>query len=134
MAVTTAPRYSRPTTFADILDKGMIIDAFVRISLLGIELVTIEATIVLASVDTYLRLAEIVNRLDLYPEPGPETALRTTGLPERQRPQLPAGQEASRRGRSSPTRGAWQGVKHLASDIIGTVRREKSERDGGRDD
>ena len=48
-----------------ILDKGIVIDAFVRISVIGIELITIDARIVIASVDTYLRFAEAVNRLDL---------------------------------------------------------------------
>src|ERR1700757_529560 len=48
-----------------ILDKGLVIDAYVRVSLVGIELLTIDARIVIASVDTYLRFAEAVNRLDL---------------------------------------------------------------------
>src|SRR4051812_50158281 len=48
-----------------ILDKGLVIDAFVRVSLVGIELLTIDARVVVASVDTYLRFAEAVNRLDL---------------------------------------------------------------------
>ncbi len=48
-----------------ILDKGLVIDAYVRVSLVGIELVTIDARIVVASVDTYLRFAEAVNRLDI---------------------------------------------------------------------
>src|SRR5436305_7216314 len=48
-----------------ILDKGLVIDVFVRVSLVGIELLTIDARIVIASVDTYLRFAEAVNRLDL---------------------------------------------------------------------
>lgn len=43
----------------------LVIDAYVRVSLLGIELLTIDARIVVASVDTYLRFAEAVNRLDL---------------------------------------------------------------------
>src|SRR5207247_360335 len=58
-----------PSGLADvidtILDKGLVIDAYVRISLVGIELVTIDARIVIASVDTYLRFAEAVNRLDI---------------------------------------------------------------------
>ena len=58
-----------------ILDKGLVIDAYVRVSVIGIELVTIDARIVIASVDTYLRFAESVNRLDLN-----ETQLQ--GLPE----------------------------------------------------
>ncbi|MGW0041884.1 gas vesicle protein GvpJ [Rhodococcus sp. NPDC003348] len=48
-----------------ILDKGLVIDAYVRLSLVGIELVTIDARIVVASVDTYLRFAEAVNRLEI---------------------------------------------------------------------
>jgi hypothetical protein len=48
-----------------ILDKGLVIDAYVRVSLVGIELLTIDARIVIASVDTYLRFAEAVNRLDI---------------------------------------------------------------------
>jgi gas vesicle structural protein len=48
-----------------ILDKGLVIDAFIRVSLVGIEVLTIDARIVIASVDTYLRFAEAANRLDL---------------------------------------------------------------------
>jgi gas vesicle structural protein len=56
-----------------ILDKGLVIDAFVRVSLLGLELLTIDARIVVASVDTYLRFAEAVDRVVLAPAP-------TTGI------------------------------------------------------
>src|SRR5436309_9606138 len=49
-----------------ILDKGIVIDAFVRVSLVGIELITIDARVVIASVDTYLRYAEGAERLQLY--------------------------------------------------------------------
>jgi hypothetical protein len=48
-----------------ILDKGLVIDIYVRVSLVGIELLTIDARIVVASVDTYLRFAEAVDRLSL---------------------------------------------------------------------
>ena len=48
-----------------ILDKGLVIDAYIRVSLIGIEVLTIDARIVVASVDTYLRFAEAVNRLDI---------------------------------------------------------------------
>lgn len=48
-----------------ILDKGLVIDAYVRISLLGLELITIDARVVVASVDTFLHFAEATNRLDL---------------------------------------------------------------------
>lgn len=56
-----------------ILDRGLVIDAFVRISLVGIEIVKIDARIVVASVDTYLRFAEACNRLDL----GNDSSSRT---------------------------------------------------------
>src|SRR6478672_8608311 len=62
-------RAPSPSGLADvvdlILDKGLVIDAYIRIAVIGIELVTIDARIVIASVDTYLRFAEQVNRLDL---------------------------------------------------------------------
>ena len=62
-------RAPSPSSLADvvdlILDKGLVIDAYVRVSVIGIELITIDARIVIASVDTYLRFAEAVNRLDL---------------------------------------------------------------------
>src|SRR5213596_834847 len=52
-----------------LLDKGLVIDVFVRVSLVGIELLTIDARIVVASVDTYLRFAEAANRLAIGSEP-----------------------------------------------------------------
>jgi len=62
-------RAPRPSGLADvvdlILDKGLVIDAYVRVAVIGIEILTIDARIVIASVDTYLRFAEAVNRLDL---------------------------------------------------------------------
>jgi hypothetical protein len=74
-------RAPSPSGLADvvdlILDKGLVIDAYVRVAVIGIELVTIDARIVIASVDTYLRFAEAVNRLDLN-----QTELG--GLPELQ--------------------------------------------------
>ena len=79
--MTTAGYLQRPAPsgLADvieiILDKGMVIDAYVRVSLVGIELLTIDARIVVASVDTYVRFAEATNRLDLHDRGG-------QGLPE----------------------------------------------------
>ena len=62
-------RAPSPSGLADVIDlirdKGLVIDAYIRISVIGIELITIDARIVIASVDTYLRFAEAVNRLDL---------------------------------------------------------------------
>src|SRR5690242_6967148 len=72
-------RAPSPSGLADvvelILDKGLVIDAYVRIAVIGIELITIDARTVIASVDTYLRFAEAVNRLDL-------TQTEMAGLPE----------------------------------------------------
>jgi gas vesicle structural protein len=65
-------RAPSPSGLADvidlILDKGLVIDAYIRIAVIGIELITIDARIVIASVDTYLRFAEAVNRLDISQE------------------------------------------------------------------
>src|SRR5215216_2317448 len=75
MAVSTARtgggylERPKPSGLADVidivLDKGLVVDAYVRVSLVGIELLTIDARIVVASVDTYLRFADAVNRLDI---------------------------------------------------------------------
>lgn len=79
-----------------ILDKGLVIDAYVRVSLVGIELLTIDARIVIASVDTYLKFAQAVNRLDLASQEG--------GLPDL----LEGGMESGAKGK---TEGAIEGVK-----------------------
>ena len=90
-----------PSGLADvieiILDKGIVIDAYVRVSLVGIELLTIDARIVVASVDTYLRFAEATNRLDLYEKGGKD-------LPE-------AIGELQESGAAKKTAGAVKGVK-----------------------
>ncbi|MET7456853.1 gas vesicle protein GvpJ [Streptomyces sp. NPDC005574] len=62
-----------------ILDRGLVIDAYVRVSLIGIEILTIDVRIVVASIDTYLRFAEACNRLDL--EAGPRKPAGLTELP-----------------------------------------------------
>src|SRR3954469_7450994 len=107
MAVATRPSggyLSRPSPsgLADvleiILDKGIVIDAYVRVSLIGIEILTIDARIVIASVDTYLRFAEATNRLDL------QAADDSEGLPELMDSVMSGGAK-------SKTKGALQGVK-----------------------
>jgi hypothetical protein len=87
-----------------ILDKGLVVDVFLRVSLVGIELLTVDARIVIASVDTYLRFAEAVNRLELN---GQEAE----GLP-----QLISDMQES--GAAKKTKGALQGAKEklLGSD------------------
>jgi hypothetical protein len=117
----------RPSGLADVvevvLDKGIVIDAYVRVSLVGIELLTIDARIVVASVDTYLRFAEATNRLDLFEQGGKDITetidhLResgaakktsgaikgakqalTSGKDEEERPRRPAKKSSSRRRR-----------------------------------
>ena len=93
----------KPSGLADvvevILDKGLVIDAYARVSVVGIELLTLDARVVIASVDTYLRFAEAVGRLDLDETGG--TALV---------PELAGGglQEA---GARAVTKGAIGGAK-----------------------
>jgi hypothetical protein len=65
-----------------ILDRGLVIDLFVRVSLVGIEILTIDARIVVASVDTYLRFAEATNRLDLYAKGGKDLPGLVQGMTE----------------------------------------------------
>src|SRR5215217_7848473 len=96
-----------------ILDKGLVIDVFVRVSLIGIEILTIDARIVIASVDTYLRFAEAVNRLDLM-------STETQGLPE-----LMEG--ITEGGASSKTKGALKGAREaLFGEEEGDDEEEKS--------
>src|SRR3954454_21689140 len=67
--MSSVNRAPRPSSLADVLDvvldKGIVLDAYARVALLGVELITVDARVVIASVDTYLRFAEAVNRLDL---------------------------------------------------------------------
>ena len=65
-----------------ILDKGLVIDLFVKVSLVGIEILTIDARLVVASVDTYLRFAEATNRLDLHQKGGKDLGEFMGGMNE----------------------------------------------------
>src|ERR1700750_1054129 len=65
-----------------ILDKGLVIDVFVRVSLVGIEILTIDARIVVASVDTFLRFAAVTNRLDLYANCAHDLGDRAESMPK----------------------------------------------------
>ena len=91
----------RPSGLADVidvvLDKGLVIDAFVRVSLIGIEILTIDARVVIASVDTYLRFAHAVNRMDI----GTSEA---EGLPDLMHDVMSGGSE-------SKTKGVLEGAK-----------------------
>jgi hypothetical protein len=57
-----------------VLDKGIVIDAWVRVSLVGIDLITVEARVVVASIDTYLKYAEAVGQMPSVSRPLIEAA------------------------------------------------------------
>ncbi|MFC7375805.1 MULTISPECIES: gas vesicle protein GvpJ [unclassified Brachybacterium] len=80
-----------------ILDKGLVIDAYVRVSLVGIEILTVDLRVVIASVDTYLRFAEATNRLDLTQQGGRDLPDMMGGMVED--------------GAQGKTKGAVQGLK-----------------------
>jgi gas vesicle structural protein len=115
-------RAPRPSSLADvldlILDKGLVIDAYIRISVIGIEAVTIDARVVIASVDTYLRFAEAVNRLDL-------TETETAGLKELQ-------EGFEEKGAESKTKGALEGgMEAFGIGKKGKEEKEEEETRGG---
>src|SRR5437763_215964 len=56
-----------------VLDKGIVIDAWVRVSLVGIDLITVEARIVVASIETYLKYSEAVGAAGTLSRPAVET-------------------------------------------------------------
>ena len=110
MAVATAQpqsmsqlqRHPGPSGLAEvldvILDKGIVIDVYLRVALVGIELLTVDARIVIASVDTYLRFAEAVNRLDLTQVGQQETLPEMVG-------------NMAEGGASNKTKGMLEGAK-----------------------
>jgi len=110
MSTSTITRAPRPSGLADVLDvvldKGIVIDAYIRVSLVGIELLTIDARIVIASVDTYLRFAEAVNRLDLQPS---EQVAGLPGLMDSMR----------EGGARKKTKGALTGAKESFKETFG---------------
>jgi hypothetical protein len=105
-------RAPSPSGLADvldvILDKGLVIDAYVRVSVIGIEVLTIDARIVIASVDTSLRFAEAVNRLDL-------TQTEAAGINE-----LRGG------GKSQEAKGFIEGAKEKLTPSGGNSKKERS--------
>ena len=95
-----------------VLDRGLVIDAFVRVSLVGIEILKIDIRVVVASVDTYLRFAEACNRLDL--EAGPH---RSPGLPD-------LVGEVTESGARGKTKGALSGAAQTISDAFKEARED----------
>jgi hypothetical protein len=110
-----------PSGLADvldlILDKGLVIDIYLRVSLVGIELLTVDARIVVASVDTYLRFAEAVGRLNIADD-------EKEGLPELM-------QDLQHGGAKSKTSGALDAAKEKVQDAFSS---DDDDDDGGGDD
>ncbi|MEO3760015.1 gas vesicle protein GvpJ [Mycobacterium sp. B14F4] len=98
-----------------ILDKGLVIDAYVRVSLVGIELVTIDARVVVASVDTYLRYAEAVNRLDIAQEDPKSGLTDIVG-------------EVTESGAKHQTKGALEAAGEKLGDLLGDAQTPARER------
>lgn len=90
-----------------ILDRGLVIDAFVRVSLVGIEILKVDVRIVVASVDTYLRFAEACNRLDL--ESGRKAPSQLTDIVG----------EATESGARGKSKGVLGGAVEAISDSLG---------------
>ncbi|MFF1400494.1 gas vesicle structural protein GvpA [Streptomyces sp. NPDC058287] len=106
-----------------ILDRGLVIDVFVRVSLVGIELLKIDARIVVASVDTYLRFAEACNRLDL--EAGRKAPSQLTDI-------VGDSVESGAKGKS---KGALTGAVEAVGDAFqGITDRDSSSEDEAEED
>ena len=105
-------RTPHPTSLYDVLDltldKGLVIDVYARASLLGLELLAVDARIVVASVDTYLRFAEAVNRLDLDETGGRGLPDMVTGAVEK----------TYETGARSATKGALDSVKETVQQTV----------------
>ncbi|WP_407548165.1 gas vesicle structural protein GvpA [Streptomyces sp. Pv4-95] len=98
-----------------ILDRGLVIDAFVRVSLVGIEILKIDVRVVVASVDTYLRFAEACNRLDL--ESGRKAPTQLTDIVG----------EATESGAKGKSKGALTGAVEAFSESFQKGRDESAE-------
>jgi hypothetical protein len=91
-----------------VLDKGIVIDAWVRVSLVGIDLITVEARVVVASIDTYLKYAEAVGQVSTASRPAlepvaTEVLITDAELLERERVPRKAPRGAPRRRRTTKT-------------------------------
>ncbi len=116
--VQKAPQGGLAEVLDLILDKGLVIDAFVKVSLVGIEILTIDARIVVASVDTYLRFAEATNRLDLHAKGGKDLGQVVGGLTE----------GATESGSKGKTKGVLDAGKEKWDEIRSEKQSAKRER------
>jgi hypothetical protein len=117
---------SEETQLADvvstILDKGVVVDIFARVSLVGIELLRADVRVVIASVDTYLRFAESVNRLDM----GAEEPKDLTGVVE----------DVTESGAKGKSKGALEAGAEKLEEFLqpDESEKEEAERSGGREE
>ena len=126
--MTSSPAYLQrpaPSGLADVvevlLDRGVVVDAYARVSLLGIELLTVDARVVVASVETYLRFAEATNRLDL-PEHGvtlPEVLGEVGGQAVERVAEKVV--EKKVRGVADKVEGAVEKVEETAEEVVETA-------------
>jgi gas vesicle structural protein len=111
-------------TLADVvetvLDKGVVIDAQISIAVVGIQLVEINARIVIASVETYLKFAEAANRLSITPEGA-------KGLPDL------VGDGAKAVGKGKAASGLGQAAKDISGAVVESLSGKDSD-DEGEDD
>ena len=98
---------------ATILDKGVVVDVFARVSLVGIELLRADVRVVIASVDTYLHFAEAVNRLDM----GKEEPKDLTGVVE----------DVTEAGAKGKSKGALDAGAEKLEELFQTDEAEESE-------
>ena len=89
-----------------VLDKGIVIDAWVRVSLVGIDLLTVEARVVVASIDTYLKYSEAVGQVPTVSRPAVPGGSRLELESERERAslQMESTPERAARGRAGRRR------------------------------
>jgi gas vesicle structural protein len=113
---------SEQSTLADvvntILDKGVVVDIYARVSLVGIELLRADVRVVIASVDTYMRFAEAANRLDMGAE-------EPRDLPE-------VVEDVSEAGSKGKSRGAIEAGVDKLEEVIRPGKGEKDEAKGER--
>jgi hypothetical protein len=104
-------RTSGATSLIDVLDrvldKGIVIDAWVRVSLVGIDLITVEARVVVASIDTYLKYSEAVGQMAPVSRPQAELAAHQNVIAENAA--LRAELAATKRTRAAARRRAVEG-------------------------
>ena len=102
-----------------ILDKGVVVDVFARVSLVGIEVLRVDARVVIASVDTYLRFAEAANRLEM----GSKEPMQLDDVVGS------VGEAGSKGVSKGKTKGALEGGAEKLDEILGTGEEEKETAD-----